>query len=137
MPSNQKSKSKKKKSKADIEWENRILCSDGNCIGIIGRDGRCKECKKPYKGRLPEGFMQDVSESEDADTEEANAVENKDKEPLEAQADQADSTDEVKFQYNSDWENRVLCSDGNCIGVIGPDGHCKECGKPYDPDAAE
>ena len=28
-----------------------------------------------------------------------------------------------------DWENRTLCSDGNCIGVIGPDGKCKECGK--------
>ena len=20
----------------------------------------------------------------------------------------------------SDWDNRILCSDGNCIGVIGP-----------------
>ena len=38
---------------------------------------------------------------------------------------------------DDDWENRVLCSDGNCIGVIGPDGNCKECGKPYDPNAAE
>jgi hypothetical protein len=28
-----------------------------------------------------------------------------------------------------DWENRVLCSDESCIGVIGPDGRCKECGK--------
>lgn len=26
-------------------------------------------------------------------------------------------------------ENRVLCSDGNCIGIIGPDGRCKVCGK--------
>ncbi len=24
-----------------------------------------------------------------------------------------------------EWEHRVLCSDGNCIGVIGPEGHCK------------
>jgi hypothetical protein len=30
-----------------------------------------------------------------------------------------------------DWESRRLCSDGNCIGVIGPDGRCRECGKPY------
>jgi hypothetical protein len=80
--------------------------------------------------------MQDVSESEDAGAEEANAVENNDKEPLEAQASQADPADEVNFQGDG-WENRVLCSDGNCIGVIGPDGRCKECGKPYDPDAAE
>ncbi len=26
--------------------------------------------------------------------------------------------------------DRVLCSDEACIGVIGPDGRCKECGKP-------
>lgn len=35
------------------------------------------------------------------------------------------------------WENRILCSDGTCIGVIGPDGKCKVCGKPYQPGAAE
>jgi len=29
------------------------------------------------------------------------------------------------------WADRRLCSDGNCIGVIGPGGRCKECGKPY------
>ena len=32
--------------------------------------------------------------------------------------------------HDNDWENRVLCHDGNCIGVIGPNGLCKECGKP-------
>lgn len=29
--------------------------------------------------------------------------------------------------------NRVLCSDGNCIGVIGPDGRCKVCGRAGAP----
>jgi hypothetical protein len=24
-----------------------------------------------------------------------------------------------------------LCIDGNCIGVVGPDGCCKTCGKPH------
>ena len=32
------------------EWESRRLCSDGNCIGVVGPDGRCKECGKPYAG---------------------------------------------------------------------------------------
>ncbi len=46
-----------------------------------------------------------------------------------------------------DLASRKLCSDGTCIGVIGPDGRCKECGKPYtgepepepepEPEAAE
>ena len=38
-----------------------------------------------------------------------------------------------------DFASRKLCSDGTCIGVIGPDGRCKECGKPYtgEPDPEE
>lgn len=34
-----------------------------------------------------------------------------------------------------DFKNRELCSDGNCIGVIGPDGFCKECGKSKNDDS--
>jgi hypothetical protein len=29
-----------------------------------------------------------------------------------------------------DPDKRELCPDGMCIGVIGPDGRCKVCGKP-------
>jgi hypothetical protein len=31
----------------------------------------------------------------------------------------------------TNFNSRVLCSDGTCIGVIGADGKCKECGKPH------
>lgn len=31
-----------------------------------------------------------------------------------------------------DIRNRVLCNDGNCIGIIGSDGRCKVCGKPFE-----
>lgn len=31
-----------------------------------------------------------------------------------------------------DFADRVLCSDGACIGVV-EKGICKECGKPYKP----
>jgi hypothetical protein len=51
--SKHQSKSKAaKKSQVDIDWANRVLCSDGNCIGVIGSDGNCKECGKPYEGKL-------------------------------------------------------------------------------------
>jgi uncharacterized OB-fold protein len=30
-----------------------------------------------------------------------------------------------------DPNKRTACSDGMCIGIIGPDGKCVECGKPY------
>jgi hypothetical protein len=36
-----------------------------------------------------------------------------------------------KGDISDDINERRLCSDGMCIGVIGPDGRCRECGKPY------
>jgi len=104
---------------ADINWENRILCSDGNCIGVIGADGRCKECGKKYEGELPE---KGAVEKETPAEVEHEAI------PAEA----AESNSPEEFPADDDWEHRVLCSDGNCIGVIGPDGTCKECGKPME-----
>ena len=34
-----------------------------------------------------------------------------------------------------DFSKRILCSDGNCIGVINEQGVCKVCGKPYAGEA--
>jgi hypothetical protein len=31
---------------APDEFDSRRLCSDGSCTGLIGEDGRCKECGK-------------------------------------------------------------------------------------------
>lgn len=94
----------------NIDWDTRVLCSDESCIGTIGADGKCRECGKPYEGILPEGHGQETVKV--AAVEETKTVATQD----------ADSDD--------DWDERVLCSDGACIGVIGPDGKCKECGKP-------
>jgi hypothetical protein len=122
----------------DQDWENRVLCSDGNCIGVIGADGRCKECGKPYEGRLPKGFdSQNVTaapEGQDQTTSEA-AVDDAEQAPT-GEPDRAQQTT-GETAGGDDWDNRVLCSDGNCIGVIGADGRCKECGKPYTPDSIE
>jgi len=102
------------------EWENRILCSDGNCIGVIGADGHCKECGKKYEGALPEqGVPAETPPLEDDEPEQQDEL-----------AEEVEQVDELSA--DPDWEKRILCSDGNCIGVIGPDGRCKECGKPYE-----
>ena len=122
----------KKKSKIDIEWENRVLCSDGNCIGVIGPDKCCKECGKPYEGTLPQGFSQPDASSTGELAGDGDVTEEK-----EEQATNAAFPKKESSSSDDDWESRVLCSDGNCIGVIGPDGNCKECGKPYDPNATE
>ena len=91
------------------DWEKRILCSDESCIGTIGSDGRCKECSKTYEGRLPAEIIE-------------TSV------PAEVKAEQKQiSADE---ENDDDWDNRVLCGDESCIGVIGSDGKCRECGKP-------
>jgi hypothetical protein len=95
------------------DWDNRRLCSDGNCIGVIGPDGRCKECGRRHSadaGDVPPAAVVAASAAAPAIRLEAPTV-----------AAEADD----------DWDNRRLCSDGNCIGVIGPDGRCKECGRPY------
>ncbi len=31
-------------------------------------------------------------------------------------------------QEEEDFEERILCPDGTCIGTIGPDGRCRVCG---------
>ena len=106
---------------SSIDWDNRILCEDGNCIGVIGPDGKCKECGKKYEGALPENF--DSAEQPQSDgpgeTDETDT-------PAQTAADEPAAENED----SDDWSNRQLCSDGNCIGIIGPDGRCKECGKP-------
>ena len=91
------------------DWEKRILCSDEACIGTIGPDGKGKEGGKAYEGKLPEGHG--ISSAQ----------------PVTAQEQKPVSMDEAAS--DDDWDKRVLCSDGACIGVIGPDGCCKECGK--------
>ena len=118
----------------DSDWDRRILCSDGNCIGVIGPDGRCKECGKPYEGELPERELRNSEASATLpppDEPEEKPV------ASEAASGQADDGPHEPNSDDSDWDRRVLCSDGNCIGVIGPDGRCTECGKPYNPSAAE
>ncbi len=109
----------------DIEWEHRILCSDGNCIGVIGPDGCCKECGKEYEGTLPEEHLSEKAEPSPEDI----SIEKEDPSLEDLPHEAAEPNDKDGSTRDDDWQDRVLCSDGNCIGVIGPDGRCKECGK--------
>lgn len=40
-------------------------------------------------------------------------------------------TENADLENSDDFAERVLCSDGTCIGVINKNGVCNECGKPY------
>ena len=107
-----------------LDWENRRLCRDERCIGIIGRDGRCTECGLPGDddgpGRTAERDAgSDVPDPVAASVEVAGTAEDHGPEAAAATPGEAD-------RY---WQQRRLCPDGNCIGVLGPDGRCKECGR--------
>ena len=106
---------------SDTDWDNRILCSDGSCIGVIGPDGHCTECGGKYEGTLPETTA--------ADNESRSEVEDEPGAGAETDAQPSADASPREETEAGDWVNRQLCSDGNCIGVIGPDGRCKECGK--------
>ena len=121
---------KNKKSGKNDYWEKRTLCSDPACIGVIGSDGRCKECGKPYEG---EAF--DDRSFEDIASEPETEV-SPEEEPVE-QEDDVESFEEEETIADEEWDDRTLCSDPACIGVVGPDGRCKECGKPYENESAE
>ena len=116
---------KKPTATRDIAWEHRILCSDESCIGVIGPDGRCKECGLVYEGTLPE------SPSNEAVTPDVTASET----PEDIQSEEFEEYDDEQEDDTEiddpEWEQRQLCSDEGCIGVIGPDGRCKECGNPH------
>ncbi|MBU0987026.1 MAG: hypothetical protein KKH68_07220 [Proteobacteria bacterium] len=125
-------KEKKSKSQVDLEWEQRILCIDESCIGVVGPDGCCKECGLPCaSGQAHEGVQSSfdkiaaetaTTDLEYAETDEAAAEDFED--------------DEAEADSDPEWEQRTLCSDESCIGVVGPDGCCKECGLPYAPDSS-
>ena len=119
-----------KKTQTDLEWEQRTLCSDESCIGIIGPDGRCKECGLPYgvpvDATKEKSVASDVSDFEEADPEDEMSEE----------LEEIEEHD-TETQTDLEWEQRILCSDESCIGVIGPDGRCKECGKAYNSEEQE
>jgi len=95
----------------DLDWENRRLCSDDSCIGIIGADGRCRVC----------GLLDPNSPGDpDLSTSSSAVKDEPRREPP--------SEEPVPESQDSRWEDRKLCGDDSCIGTIGTDGRCNICG---------
>ena len=143
----------------------RALCPDGNCIGVLGPDNRCKECgavaeNTPTRDRyLCEddaciGYL-DANGQCKVCGKVATHFE-PDKSPvtpppelgprdprLAGLAKREDVAEEVAAHVLAhstpasppDWEDRKLCPDGACIGVIGADGRCGECGRTLENPA--
>jgi hypothetical protein len=84
------------------DWADRTLCPDGACTGVIGGDGVCKVCGRaaPFWGDERRRGMVDAEAAATGD------------------AGPPDVDDD-----------RQLCPDGACTGVLGADGACKVCGR--------
>ncbi len=38
--------------KGQVDFSERVVCSDGSCIGTVNEQGVCNVCGKPYTGEL-------------------------------------------------------------------------------------
>ena len=142
------------------EWDQRQLCSDGACIGVIGADGTCKVCGRaaPNWGDERNRGLIDPpdDEDEDEDDDEDLAADGGDEDDDDGDDDDDDDDDddgddegdeddgddeppgpEIAAAPRGEWSARRLCPDGACIGVIGPDGRCKVCGRRASDAPAE
>lgn len=99
------------------EWDERQLCSDGACIGVIGPDGTCNVC-----GRVAESWGDERNRGL-APVADAPPP---DRQPLD---DTPAPSPPAAPGEPAPWQERTLCPDGGCVGVIGDDGRCKVCGK--------
>lgn len=100
----------------DLDLDDRQLCPDDNCIGVLDPDGRCKECGRQGTTTSVNGSQIEVIEAPVPPARRAAASATDD-----ADAD-ADASGDA-------WDDRALCPDDTCIGVLDANGVCKECGK--------
>jgi len=91
----------------------RRLCPDGDCVGLIGNDGKCKVCGTPAPGWTGEMAAATPPATPAPEPE-------IDSDPVTPAA----SDEEAAFD-----PNRRLCPDDTCIGVIGSDNKCSVCGR--------
>jgi hypothetical protein len=89
----------------------RRLCPDGACVGVVGPDGRCRECRRTEAQAAAGAEV----ELEAAPPDVSSAAE-----PTPAAATSQGGGFDPK---------RRLCDDGTCVGVVGSDGVCRVCGR--------
>jgi hypothetical protein len=102
------------------EWNQRELCPDGGCTGVIGPDGTCKVCGRAapnWGDERRRGMVASAAPTDDDDHDDAS-----DQDPIAPSAPAA-------LGAAAEWSDREMCSDGACIGVLDERGVCRVCGK--------
>ena len=111
----------------------RRLCPDGECVGLVGPDGHCRVC-----GTFDDGaaaalaapgvgasvFAGGCATDDDSDADGQVRVEDMDSGHNIGEHDLLVADGAGGFD-----PGRRLCAEGSCVGVIGADGRCKECGR--------
>jgi hypothetical protein len=110
------------------EWDERVLCPNGACNGLIGREGTCKVCGHvmPNWGDERMRGLSDEPEAE-AEAEDDEDLEDEDESEGDDEGDDAEVS--AGAEAPPEWEERKLCDDGACVGVIADNGLCTVCGK--------
>jgi hypothetical protein len=93
----------------------RRLCPDGNCVGLLDDDGRCRTC----------GVLAPAGAATTGFTQELVAWQTGPDGP-----DSGHHTGEHDEDVAGGFDpTRRLCADGDCVGVLDADGKCKVCGR--------
>lgn len=125
-----------------ISWEERRLCPDGSCLGVVGADGACNECGRvdPEAARLLDEraaaqrerkskvSSAAVGEPADGDDGDEDGERDGEGDGENASAASSSAVGASAGEPGDDWQRRQLCEDGACIGVV-IDGRCNTCGK--------
>lgn len=106
----------------DFDPDDRVLCPDEACIGILDASGRCKECGAQGSSELGAKRPADDSTADLPGEEDEAAAAAVSSSLSSADSPAADADDD-------DFADRQLCSDPLCIGVLDTAGRCKECGR--------
>lgn len=118
-------------------WSERELCPDGGCIGVIGDAGTCKVCGRAGpRGRVAAKATPEPAAPAQSDELElaadamAAAIASDPAVAAEAADVVAAVPGEPAAAADGDpFEDRKLCGDPACVGLLGADGRCKVCGK--------
>jgi hypothetical protein len=116
----------------------RELCPEGTCIGLIGPEGFCKECGRPGRGPGVDPRTQGLRTDDELASEVAGALAGARIESDTAGASSERDALAARIASDAtaapeDFAERRLCPEGTCIGVIGSDGVCGECGRLAGP----
>ena len=103
------------------EWEERTLCPDDSCIGVLGPDGRCCLCGLRGDLSRPHRFVPPKSDPPPDDEPIADDVADDETAMDASSAESQPAHDEDAFS------RRELCPNDSCIGVLSAEGICPLC----------